>query len=113
MDYPLCRHTVTVYRPVGQLWQRQVAEGCFCTWRDRQKRDITGDGVQREFSLVLPAALGELAPGDWVVEGTGPADAQAPSRIPGAEMVTWVRPVHDPGIFGAPGCLLHTEAGNG
>lgn len=112
MDYPLCRHTVTIYRESARLWQRQVADGCFCTWHDRQKPDITGSGSKREFLLVLPGRFGAVAPGDWICEGVGPTDVRHPSQIPGAEQVKWTKPMSDPGIFGVPGRLLHTEAGN-
>ena len=112
MSYPLCRHTVTIYRPSARLWQRQVVEGCFCTWRHRQKQDITGDGSKREFFLVLPGHFGAVTPGDWICEGVGPVEVQHPSHIPGAEQVKWTKPMCDPGIFHAPGRLLHTEAGN-
>ena len=112
MSYPLCRHTVTIYRPSARLWQRQVVEGCFCTWRHRQKQDITGDGSRREFFLVLPGHFGAVTPGDWICEDIGPTDVQHPSHIPGAEQVKWTKPMCDPGIFHAPGRLLHTEAGN-
>ena len=108
MEHPLCRHTVTLYRAQG----RQVVEGCFCTWKDLPKASILGDGSRREFFLVLPGRFGPLAPGDWVCQGVGPEGAQ-PADVPGAEKVTWARPMHDPGIFGPAGRLLHTEAGNG
>lgn len=112
MDYPLCRHTVTIYRESGLLWQRVLVDGCFCTWHDRQKPDITGSGSKREFFLVLPGRFGAVAPGDWICEGEGPEQVRHPSQIPGAEQVKWTKPMRDPGIFGVPGRLLHTEAGN-
>lgn len=112
MDYPLCRHTVTIYRASPGLWQRVVADGCFCTWTARQKRDITGDGSRREFFLVLPGELGTVSPGDWIVEGEGPTELAHPSQVPGAEQVKWTKHMRDPGSFGVPGRLLHTEAGN-
>ncbi len=111
MSHPLCRHTVTIYNFDGRQWQRLVAEGCFCSWHDRLKQDITGQGSARAFFLVLPGQLGEIAPGDWVCEGIGPEN-KSPLAISGAEQVKWVKPMRDPGIFGPGGRLLHTEAGN-
>ena len=110
MDYPLCRHTVTLYRAKGRSWERTVADGCFCTWRDLPQRDITGSS-RREFFLVLPGSFGAVAPGDWVYEGVGP-ESGSPASVPGAEQVRWAKPMRDPGIFSAPGRLMHTEAGN-
>ena len=110
MDYPLCRHTVTIYRASGRGWERMVADGCFCTWRDLPQRDITGSS-RREFFLVLPGRFGGIAPGDWVCEGVGPESGN-PSAMEGAQQVRWAKPMRDPGIFGSPGRLMHTEAGN-
>jgi hypothetical protein len=107
MEHPLCRHTVTLYRAQG----RQVVEGCFCTWKDLPKASILGDGSRREFFLVLPGHFGGIAPGDWVCEGVGPESGN-PSAMEGAQQVRWAKPMRDPGIFGSPGRLMHTEAGN-
>ena len=112
MDYPLCRHTATLYRAKGRIWERLVADGCFCSWKELPQRDITGDGSRREFFLVLPGHFGEIAPGDWICEGEGPEVTGHPSSVPGAQQVRWAKPMRDPGIFGTPGRLMHTEAGN-
>ena len=112
MELPLCRHKVSIYRHCQSIWQRQVADGCFCTWKELPRPTVTGDGIRREFFLVLPGRFGPVRPGDWIVEGDGPEQVSAPSQIPGAEKITWAKQMRDPGIFGPAGRLIHTEAGN-
>lgn len=103
---PLCDQTVTVYRSLPGGFNRQVVDGCFCTWQDSHKEDILGGHNLRKFRLILPGEDAAIAPGDWICEGVGPENAVFPSQIPGAAQVMWVKPMQTLGL------LPHIEAGN-
>ena len=104
LAYPLCRQTVTVYRP----GLRRVLEGCFYRYEDALTEGELGPRLERKFLLIRPGAA-DIRPGDRVYDGVGP------------ENVDWERfiPVQEAGLsqveYATPwrldGEITHWEAG--
>ena len=70
LDYSMCCMTVTVYHREGLT--RQVLHNAHLEYTHQQDTADGVDTAQRHFLLVVPGAL-DIAPGDKVVAGEGPA----------------------------------------
>ena len=105
MANPLCTQTVTVYSAADQGITRQVVSGCFYQYQ----RQLGIDGLEdTKFLLILPADA-NIAPGDRVYDGIGPAqvvwEAFLPVNTHGLAQVEYVQPQY------FRGRLHHIEAG--
>ena len=82
MEYPLCGHTVTVYRQ-GEPVLRQVLEDCYL---EREQEWVPRDARPKNtFLLVVPGQVQRVFPGDRVVPGIGPKVADWNSLLPATQ----------------------------
>ena len=111
-DYRLCDQTVTVYRRIAaNTIVRTVHPRAFLDFKKVRGVDKTGSHDAMSFLLVIPEDA-DVAAGDKVLEGEGPAvatDAEwrqfVPAAVAGLCVVRWV----DPKRIGGRAC--HVEAG--
>ena len=104
MDYPLCDHTVTVYRKVGDEIHRYVYEGCHLQKKVVLERDQFGTFLKWEFLLIVPGDR-QVMVGDRVIDGIGKGYRQW-EELGRAMSVAYATPrILD-------GRIVHWEAGN-
>ena len=111
LDYSLCDQTVTLYHKQGNSILRQVAEGCYYSWREEQTEDEYGIRRETHSLLVLPGDTYQVSIGDRVYPGIGPEISVAdwhnflPVTVAGLSEINYVSPCH------WEGAVCHIEAG--
>ncbi|MBR4108730.1 MAG: hypothetical protein IKK41_00170 [Oscillospiraceae bacterium] len=111
LDYSLCDQTVTVYRKQGDQILRQVADGCYYTWQEKQEGDERGTRRETVCQLILPGDGVQIHIGDRIYDGIGPEigiedwGAFLPVRFPGLAEINYVTPCY------WEGAVCHIEAG--
>ncbi len=111
LDYSLCAQTVTLYHRQGNTVQRQVVEGCYYTWEEKQVADVYGVRCQTLCRLILPGDAHRVYVGDRVYPGVGPEISIAdwpgflPVSVTGLAQIDYVTPCC------WEGAVCHIEAG--
>lgn len=108
-DYSLCNQTVTIYRKVGEVIQRKVAENCHLSRQTCVNTENYGKSMEKRFLLIIPGDF-SLQPGDRIFAGIGPKEVEwgafIPASIPELYEVSFAKPCY------WDGAVTHWEAGN-
>lgn len=111
LDYSLCDQTVTLYHKQGNTVTRQVIEGCYYSWQEKQTEDEYGIRRETLCQLILPGDIHRVSIGDRVYGGIGPEigigdwHTFLPVTVTGLSEINYVSPCYWAGE------ICHIEAG--